>query len=101
MPADAVRDAFYQALEAADLGDLRARRTRLSLTTCATRSGPRAQPRGIDLRRIQAWMGLADIQTTMRYLQYVPQHDDAARLTAAFTTDDVPQTVPRIGVIPA
>ena len=44
---------------------------------------------GIDLRRIQHWMGHADIQTTMRYLHYVPAHDDAARLTAAFTTPDV------------
>jgi hypothetical protein len=32
-------------------------------------------------------MGHADIQTTMRYLHYVPAHDDAARLTAAFTTE--------------
>ena len=30
-------------------------------------------------------MGHADIQTTMRSLHYVPAHDDAARLTAAFT----------------
>ena len=79
----------------------------LSTTTCATRSTTRSTPpssgtcatkddpivfhdlrhtfgtlcaaKGIDLRRIQAWMGHADIQTTMRYLHYVPQHDDAAR----------------------
>ena len=31
-------------------------------------------------------MGHANIATTMRYLHYVPQHDDAARLTAAFAT---------------
>jgi integrase len=55
--------------------------TRSSFMTCAAR--------GIDLRRIQAWMGHADIQTTMRYLHYVPAHDDAARLTAAFATDEV------------
>jgi hypothetical protein len=35
-------------------------------------------------------MGHADIQTTMRYLHYVPQHDDAARLTAAFTAIELP-----------
>jgi integrase len=46
-------------------------------TTCAAR--------GIDLVKIQRWMGHADIKTTMRYLHNVPQHDDAARLTAAFT----------------
>ena len=32
-------------------------------------------------------MGHADIQTTMRYLHYVPAHDDAARLTAAFVVE--------------
>ena len=32
-------------------------------------------------------MGHADIQTTMRYLHYVPAYDDAARLTAAFTVE--------------
>ena len=40
-------------------------------------------------------MGHADIQTTMRYLHYVPQHDDAARLTAAFAAAGVPQERPR------
>jgi hypothetical protein len=29
-------------------------------------------------------MGHANIETTMLYLHYVPQHDDAAGLTAAF-----------------
>jgi hypothetical protein len=42
-------------------------------------------------------MGHADIQTTMRYLHYVPAHDDAARLTAAFTAEGVPRDVPRTG----
>jgi integrase len=58
-------------------------------TTCAAK--------GIDLRRIQAWMGHADIQTTMRYLHYVPQHDDAARLTAAFTGERAPGRAPNRG----
>ena len=49
--------------------------------------GTQCAAKGIDLRRIQAWMGHANIATTMRYLHYyVPQHDDAARLTAAFGT---------------
>ena len=38
-----------------------------------------------DVRRVQEWMGHADIQTTMRYLHYVPAHDDSDRLTAAFS----------------
>lgn len=40
-------------------------------------------------------MGHADIQTTMRYLHYVPAHDDAARLTAAFAAEDVPARIAR------
>jgi site-specific recombinase XerC len=55
---------------------------------------------GIDLRRIQSWMGHADIGTTMRYLHYVPAHDDAARLTAAFTPETVHPTVHRTADIP-
>jgi integrase len=55
--------------------------------------------KGIGLRRIQAWMGHADIRTTMRYLHYVPQHDDAARLTAAFTAETVHPEVHRTGVM--
>ena len=52
-------------------------------------------------RQIQAWMGHADIQTTKRYMHYVPQHDDAARLTAAFTAETMPPTVPRTGGVRA
>jgi integrase len=32
------------------------------------------------LSDVQAWMGHADIQTTMRYVHYVPKHDAAQRL---------------------
>ena len=37
-----------------------------------------------DIRRVQEWMGHADIQTTMRYLHYVPRADDAALVAEAF-----------------
>jgi hypothetical protein len=50
--------------------------------------------KNIDLRRIQSWMGHANIQTTMRHLHRVPQHDDAARTSAAFTTVQA-RTTPR------
>jgi integrase len=98
---DDVRAAFYDTLEAAELGRLRTKRDPIVFhdlrhtfcTTCAAK--------GIDLRRIQAWMGHADIQTTMRYLHYVPQHDDAAKLTAAFTAESVPRDVPRTANIRA
>jgi integrase len=39
-----------------------------------------------DIRRVQEWMGHADVQTTMRYLHYAPRHDDAATVSRAFAT---------------
>ena len=32
------------------------------------------------LSDVRAWMGHADIATTMRYVHYVPKHDAAQRL---------------------
>lgn len=37
-----------------------------------------------DIRRVQEWMGHADVQTTMRYLHYVPRAEDAALVGRAF-----------------
>jgi len=37
-----------------------------------------------DIRRVQEWMGHADIQTTMKYLHYVPREDDARLVAEAF-----------------
>jgi hypothetical protein len=31
-----------------------------------------------DIRRVQEWMGHADVQTTMRYLHYAPRPEDGA-----------------------
>ena len=41
-----------------------------------------------DVRRVQEWMGHADIQTTMKYLHYAPRADDARLVAAAFATED-------------
>jgi integrase len=41
-----------------------------------------------DVRRVQEWMGHADIQTTMKYLHYAPRADDARLVAEAFATDD-------------
>jgi integrase len=62
-----------------------------------------------DIRRVQEWMGHADIQTTMRYLHYAPRSEDAALVAEAFavasapdprgqlgTSWDVSQDVPRV-----
>ena len=37
-----------------------------------------------DIRRVQEWMGHADIQTTMRYLHYKPREEDAKLVAEAF-----------------
>src|SRR3954471_11685699 len=42
-----------------------------------------------DIRRMQEWMGHADVQTTTRYLQYAPRHDDAAIMGRALATGRV------------
>jgi integrase len=40
-----------------------------------------------DIRRVQEWMGHADIQTTMRYLHYAPHTQDAALVAEAFAVE--------------
>jgi integrase len=37
-----------------------------------------------DIRRVQEWMGHANVQTTMQYLHYVPRPHDAALVGKAF-----------------
>jgi integrase len=80
---DAIRAAFYDALDAAGLGHLRGKDDpiipydlRHTFGSLAVRKAP--------LSDVQAWMGHQHISTTMRYVHYVPQHDNAAKLTAAF-----------------
>jgi integrase len=41
-----------------------------------------------DIRRVQEWMGHADIQTTMRYLHYAPRSKDAALVDEAFRVEE-------------
>jgi integrase len=41
-----------------------------------------------DIRRVQEWMGHADIQTTMKYLHYAPRAEDARLVAEAFRTLD-------------
>ena len=47
-----------------------------------------------DIRRVQEWMGHADIQTTMRYLHYAPREERRPLVAEAFeikplSTDDI------------
>ncbi|HEX3830701.1 MAG TPA: tyrosine-type recombinase/integrase [Solirubrobacteraceae bacterium] len=44
-----------------------------------------------DIRRVQEWMGHADIQTTMRYLHYAPRAEDARLVAEAFEVSPPPE----------
>ncbi len=45
--------------------------------------------READIRRVQEWMGHADIQTTMKYLHYESRKEDAELVARAFRTERV------------
>jgi integrase len=72
----ALRRRYKTALADAKLRDLRFHDLR---HTFGTRMIARA-----DIRRVQEWMGHADVQTTMRYLHYAPRDEDARLVAEAF-----------------
>ncbi len=81
-----LRERFYAAQEAAGIAP---RRTMHKLrhtfaVTCARH--------GIPIATIQSWLGHEDISTTMIYAAFVPNHEDAAKVSAAFaaTSADAP-----------
>ena len=73
----ALRRRFYGALKAAKIKHLRFHDLRHSFGTLAVQVFP--------LSDVKAYMGYADIATTMIYVHHVPQHDTAAKLSAAVT----------------
>jgi integrase len=85
-----VRDAFYRALDAAGLGELRAKADnpftfhdlRHTFGTLAVRVAP--------VTDVKEWMGHADLSTTMRYVHHVPRLDAARRLSEAFAVEATP-----------
>jgi integrase len=85
-----IRGAFYDALERAGLGHLRSKDNpirfhdlRHTFGTLAVQAAP--------ISDVQAWMGHAQIQTTMIYVHYVPQHDAAEKLTRLFDAGAAPE----------
>jgi integrase len=76
LDGSALRRRYKLALEAAALRPLRFHDLR---HTFGTRMIGLA-----DIRRVQEWMGHADIQTTMRYLHYAPRAEDAELVAKAF-----------------
>jgi integrase len=76
LDGDALSSRYQRALEVAGLRRLRFHDLR---HTFGTRMIAKA-----DIRRVQEWMGHADIQTTMKYLHYAPRAEDAELVTSAF-----------------
>jgi integrase len=72
----ALRRRYDSALKRAGLRKLRFHDLR---HTFGTRMIAKA-----DIRRVQEWMGHADIQTTMKYLHYAPRSEDAQIVAEAF-----------------
>jgi integrase len=70
----ALRRRYYKALEAAGIAHLRFHDLRHTFGTLAVQVFP--------LSDVKAYMGHADIATTMIYVHHVPQHDAADRLSA-------------------
>lgn len=81
LDGSALRRRYKTALATAGLRSLRFHDLR---HTFGTRMIAKA-----DVRRVQEWMGHADIQTTMKYLHYAPRADDARLVADAFATDDL------------
>jgi integrase len=76
LDGSALRRRYKAALASAGLRPLRFHDLR---HTFGTRMIGKA-----DIRRVQEWMGHADIQTTMRYLHYAPRSEDAQLVAEAF-----------------
>jgi integrase len=77
-----LRIRFREARDRAGLEALRFHDLRHTFGTLAVRVFP--------LTDVKAFMGHADIQTTMLYVHHVPQHDAADKLSAALSADIVP-----------
>jgi integrase len=83
--------AYKKALKRAGLRSVKFHGLRHSFGTLAVQAFP--------LSDVQAWMGHADIQTTMRYVHHVPKHDAAQRLGRLLDGADVaPNVAPKTRV---
>jgi integrase len=76
LDGDALSSRYRDALERAGLRPLRFHDLR---HTFGTRMIGKA-----DIRRVQEWMGHADVQTAMKYLHYQSRPDDARLVAEAF-----------------
>jgi integrase len=82
MDASSLRARYKAALTRAGLRPLRFHDLRHTFGTLAVRRA--------EVPAVQAWMGHADIQTTMRYVHHRDRGDEASLLAEAFAVPDVP-----------
>jgi integrase len=80
MDASALRDRYKAARARAGLRPLRFHDLRHTFGTLAVRKA--------EVPAVQAWMGHADIQTTMRYVHHRDRGDEARLLAQAFVVAD-------------
>ena len=79
LDASALLKRYKRALRAAGLRPLRFHDLRHTFGTTMIRTA--------DIVRVQTWMGHADIETTRKYLHFVPRPDDARLVAEAFAVD--------------
>jgi integrase len=89
LDGSALRRRYKAAIAAASLRPLRFHDLR---HTFGTRMIAKA-----DIRRVQEWMGHADVQTTMRYLHYVPRDEDARLVAEAFEVEGMTEPSEKAG----
>jgi integrase len=80
LDGSAARKRFYGALERAGLGELRTKPDPMTFHDLRHTFGTLAV-QAFALSDVKAYMGHADISTTMIYVHHVPRHDAAARLS--------------------
>ena len=78
LDGDALSSRYRDALVRAELRALRFHDLRHTFGTRMIRQA--------DIRRVQEWMGHADIQTTMKYLHYESRPEDAQLVARAFAS---------------
>ncbi len=81
LDGSALRKRFYTALDRAGLGPMRAKAEPITFHDLRHTFGTLAV-QAFPLSDVKAYMGHADVQTTMVYVHHVPRHDAAARLSA-------------------
>jgi len=92
LDGSALRRRFAAAQKRADLRPIRFHDLRHTFGTLAVRGAE-------SIVELQAWMGHAEIRTTMRYTHYREQHDAAERLARAFMSESDPeQATPEIAL---